>query len=111
DEDSRDQGGYMGFYDNTSQFLPDAYLDVTKKMEEHTYSEPIQTDEGYAIVYLHSKLPKITFEYDEIKPYVEGELALKESNQDLNADKLWEQLDVDWIYEGGDESLSGKEAE
>src|SRR5699024_10223928 len=58
DEDSRDQGGYMGFYDNTRQFLPDAYLDVTKKMEEHTYSEPIQTDEGYAIVYLHSKLPK-----------------------------------------------------
>lgn len=98
DEDSREQGGYMGFYVNTSQFLPDVYLDETEEMEEHTYSEPIQTEDGYAIVYLHSKLPEITFTYDEIKPYVKAELALDESNKDLSAEELWDRLDIDWIY-------------
>lgn len=98
DEDTREQGGYMGFYVNTSQFLPDEYLDEIEEMDEHTYSSPIQTDEGYAIVYLHSKLPEISFDYDEIKPYVKSEMVLDEENKDLNADELWDELDIDWIY-------------
>ncbi|HLQ72167.1 MAG TPA: peptidyl-prolyl cis-trans isomerase [Bacillota bacterium] len=102
DEDSRDQGGYMGFFVNTSQFLPDAYLEETRQMEEHTYSGPIQSEGGYAIIYLHSKLPEITFTYDEIKPYVKGELALDDANKDLNAGELWDQIDVDWIYDEKD---------
>lgn len=98
DEDTQDQGGYMGFYVNTSQFLPDDYLNEIKDMEEHTYSSPIKTDEGYAIVYLHSKLPEITFDYDEIKPYIKSEMVLDETKRDLNADELWDQVDIDWIY-------------
>lgn len=109
DEDSRNQGGYMGFYVNTSQFLPDEYLGETEDMDEHTYSEPVQTDDGYAIVYLHSKLPEITFSYDEIKPYVKSELALDESNKDLSADELWDELDIDWIYDEKEESRKKKD--
>ena len=51
-----------------------------------------------AILYLHRKLPAIEFTYDEIKPYMESELALQEMDQSLIADPLWEQLDIDWIY-------------
>lgn len=102
DEDSRDQGGYMGFYVNTSQFLPDAYLEETEEMDEHTYSKPIKSEDGYAIVYLHSNLPEIKFDYDEIKPYVKRELALDEADQDLSADDLWDELEIDWIYDEKD---------
>lgn len=98
DEDSRENGGYMGFLERKSQYFPDEYLEKTQDMEEHTYSDPIQTDEGYAIVYLHSKLPEISFSYDEMKPYVKAELALDESNKNLDADELWDQLDIDWIF-------------
>ena len=67
-------------------------------MDEHSYSEPFIADNGVAILYLHRKLPAIEFTYDEIKPYMESELALQEMDQSLIADPLWEQLDIDWIY-------------
>jgi len=99
DEETKDNGGYLGFLVNTSQFWPEGYLDKVENMKERTFSEPFQTHAGVAIVYLHRKLPSITFDYDEIKPYVERELALNQMHQSLSADTLWDELETDWIYE------------
>ncbi|MFD1040718.1 peptidyl-prolyl cis-trans isomerase [Virgibacillus byunsanensis] len=100
DEESRDSGGYLGYFVNTSQFVPRGYNEVVSEMDEHTYSEPFHAESGgVAIVYLHSKLPSISFTYDEIKPYVENELALDELDQSLTVSPLWDKVDIDWIYE------------
>ena len=98
DDETKDDGGYLGYIYTSSQFLPGSYDDVTSEMDEHSYSEPFIADNGVAILYLHRKLPAIEFTYDEIKPYMESELALQEMDQSLIADPLWEQLDIDWIY-------------
>ncbi|WP_010531197.1 peptidylprolyl isomerase [Lentibacillus jeotgali] len=98
DEETKNNGGYLGFLVNTSQFWPDGYLDKVKNMEERTFSEPFETQNGVAIIYLHRKLPSITFDYDEIKPYVERELALNQMDQSLSAESLWDELKTDWIY-------------
>lgn len=99
DKETKNEGGYLGFLVNTSQFWPAGYLDKVENMEERTYSEPFQSDEGAAIIYLHRKLPSITFDYEEIKPYVEQELAMDKLDQSLAAEALWDELDVQWIYE------------
>ncbi|TFJ92980.1 foldase protein PrsA [Lentibacillus salicampi] len=101
DEETNRNGGYLGFLVHTSQFWPDGYLDKVADMEERTYSEPFRTDAGVAIVYLHRELPSITFNYEEIKPYVERELAMDQLDQSLSAESLWDETNVEWIYETG----------
>ncbi|MFB4168673.1 peptidylprolyl isomerase [Virgibacillus sp. JSM 102003] len=99
DEETKKSGGYLGLFVNESQFLPGGYLETASQMDERTYSEPFQSDSGVAIIYLHQKLPSITFSYEEIKPYIKRELALGKSNQTLTADPLWDKLDIDWVFE------------
>jgi foldase protein PrsA len=98
DKETRSNGGYIGFIQTNSQFFPSGYKNVARSMDEHSYSEPFQTENGVAIVYLHRKLPSITFSYEELKPYIESELILEQSNQTLSAEQLWKRLNVDWIY-------------
>lgn len=98
DEETKDEGGYFEFLVNSSQFWPDGYLDKAEQMEERTYSEPFETNQGVAIIYLHRKLPAITFDYEEIKPYVERELAMDELDNSLSAAPLWNELNIEWIY-------------
>lgn len=99
DEETKDDGGYLGYFAKTSQFLPTSYYDVAKDMDEGTYSEPLQTDQGVAIIYVHRKVPEINFTYEEIKDEIRREIALNRSEQTLTADQLWENMDIDWIYD------------
>ncbi|TQS75320.1 protein secretion protein [Ornithinibacillus gellani] len=99
DEETKDEGGYMGYFVKNSQFLPSGYYEHAAEMEEQTYSEPFQTDGGIAIIYFHRLLPEVTFTYEELKPYIKRELAMDKLNQNLVADPLWDKLEVDWVYE------------
>jgi len=99
DEETKDLGGYLGYFTSTSQFIPAGYYDKAVDMEEHSHSQPFDTGAGFAIIYLHRHLPSISFTYDEIKDQIRNELALKEYGKVLVADPLWEQLEIDWIYE------------
>ncbi|WP_100011865.1 peptidylprolyl isomerase [Lentibacillus sediminis] len=100
DEESQSDG-YLGFINTNSQFFPSGYEEIAADMEEHSYSEPFQSDAGgIAILYVHRKLPAIEFTYEEMRPYVKSELALQESDQSLTAAPLWEEFDIGWIYDG-----------
>lgn len=99
DSETKGDGGYLGFLIEDSQFIPHGYVDLIKNMTEDTYSEPFKSKNEVAIVYFHRKLPEITFTYDEMKPYIENELALNEMEQSLSAEPLWEQLNIEWIYD------------
>lgn len=98
DEETKNSGGYLGFINTNSQFFPDGYEEIANEMEEHSYSTPFTTGNGVGIIYLHQSLPKIKFSYEEIKPYVENELALHEGNLPLQAAPLWEKHEIDWLY-------------
>ncbi|MFA1822713.1 peptidylprolyl isomerase [Virgibacillus oceani] len=99
DEETNSDGGYLGFIYTTSQFMPDGYEGVAAEMEENSYSEPFAAGQGIAIIYLHRALPSIEFSYEEMKPYVESELGLHELDKSLSADTLWDEMEIDWVYE------------
>ncbi|WP_404450829.1 peptidyl-prolyl cis-trans isomerase [Virgibacillus necropolis] len=103
DEDTKKDGGYLGYFQTNSQFLPNGYVEAAKKMEKGTYSEPFKSNTGIAIIFLHRLLPDINFTYEEIKPYLKRELALDKLNQSLTTEVLWEKLDIEWVYEQGKE--------
>lgn len=98
DDDTKQDGGYMGYMNVESIHLPSSYKDELAHMEEDTYSAPINLGDEVAIIYLHRHLPEITFTYEEIEPYLKSELALKESERTLHASDLWDEYEIDWIY-------------
>src|SRR5699024_4899752 len=68
DTDTKNNGGYLGNISANSQFMPEGYFEKAEEMDNFTYSEPFQTDQGVAILYLHEHYPSYTFTYDELKP-------------------------------------------
>lgn len=99
DQDSKQAGGYLGFYTSSTSFIPDDYFTIAEDMKRDTYSEPFNTGEGVAIVYLHHYLPSISFSYEEVKAQVRRELAINELEKNVSANALWKELDVEWIFE------------
>ncbi|NWO12891.1 peptidylprolyl isomerase [Virgibacillus sp.] len=98
DEETRAVGGYLGYLSTESQYFPDSYEVIVNNLQEFSYSEPFEVGGEVALIYLHRKLPSITFTYEEMKPYIMSELALQEKKQTLEADPLWESQDIEWIY-------------
>ncbi|MUV38045.1 Peptidylprolyl isomerase [Lentibacillus sp. JNUCC-1] len=99
DEETREDGGYLGYFVSTSQFIPHGYKDIVQDMEPYSYSDPVEIGKRVAIVYVHQTLPEISFTYEEMKPYVKNELALDQMDQNLNAQPLWNNADIEWVYE------------
>ncbi|MBU5595518.1 peptidyl-prolyl cis-trans isomerase [Amphibacillus sp. MSJ-3] len=98
DDDSRPAGGYLGFYTKDSNFLPVNYFDQTNDMEQYSYSEPFQGDQGYVILYLHRELPEIELDYEQLKEYIRAKIAIEELGETPTVDMFWDDLDIDWIY-------------
>lgn len=99
DDETKNKGGYLGHISSSSQFMPNGYFEKANELDNFSYSEPFQSDKGAVILYLHEHYPAYTFTYDELKPYIERELLLKESDEQLDATDLWESYDVEWVYE------------
>ncbi|RCW63027.1 peptidyl-prolyl cis-trans isomerase [Saliterribacillus persicus] len=99
DEDTRDSGGYLGFYTDTSSFLSDEYFVQVKELKEETYSDPFSVGNSQVIVYLHQNLPEITFTFEEAYEEVRRDVALDKLEQNVDPSLLWEQYEIDWIYE------------
>ncbi len=99
DRETRDDGGYLGYYTSTSSLLPDKYYQQSQQLEEHTYSKPFDTMEGTAIIYLHRSLPEVKLSYDQLHAHLRREIALEKMKNYPDASKLWDKLNVDWIYQ------------
>lgn len=98
DDETKARGGYLGFFTKVSQFVPQKYFEVATDMNDDSYSEPFQTDQGFVILYLHQHLPSITFTYEEIRDHVRNELAKNEIDYPITASILWDEYDIEWIY-------------
>ncbi|WP_163583016.1 peptidyl-prolyl cis-trans isomerase [Gracilibacillus saliphilus] len=98
DEESGTDGGYLGFYSETSSFIPREYYDTAISLEAGTYSEPILVNNGYAIIFHHQHLPAIELNYDEVYEEVRQDIALDQLQSEVDASALWDQIEVELNY-------------
>lgn len=99
DEETKNKGGYFGHISISSQFMPAGYYEQALELDPFSYSEPFQTDQGAVILFLHEHYPSYEFTYDELRPYIERELLLKNMDEHIDATDLWDAYDVEWLYE------------
>ncbi|SHN37387.1 peptidylprolyl isomerase [Gracilibacillus kekensis] len=98
DTETAGQGGYLGYYSETSSFIPDQYYEEAISIDEGTYSEPLSVGSGYAIIFHHQHLSAIQLSYDEAYQEVRQDIALDRMETDVDPSILREQLEVDLIY-------------
>lgn len=99
DEDTNRNKGYLGYYSETTSFLPVMYFDVVEELEEGEYSDPYLLNGGYVILKLHRILPEIALTYEEAYAEVRQDVMLEDYPSDLKAEELWDELEVETIYD------------
>ncbi|WP_186575879.1 peptidylprolyl isomerase [Aquibacillus kalidii] len=99
DENTRLKGGYLGYFTEDSELLPSEYYSKASDMKELSYSDPFLSANGVAIIYLHQLLPSVTFDFEELKSQIRRDLALDKLKSSVNADQLWDQFEVNWVYD------------
>ncbi len=95
---TKDNGGYLGYFSEKSQYLPGIYYRTAQDLSPQSYSSPFNTDQGFVLLYVHRKLPSITFSFEEVQKQIKRELALEYVGDSFSAKPLWEEAQVDWVF-------------
>lgn len=98
DDFSANQGGSLGFIPENSSIVPKAYFDVLEGMDSGQWSNPVEVEEGYAIVMLEEKVAGQSFSYSDVKDQIRRQMAIGQINDTYSAKPFWQEVGVDWIY-------------
>ncbi|MGD7010308.1 peptidyl-prolyl cis-trans isomerase [Metabacillus sp. 84] len=95
-----EQHGDLGFLSKGEGTpLADEYTAAAEKMEEGSYSQtPIESDGGYAVLFLSEKIGQKTYSYDEVKDQIRRQLALEQMEGTVSVKPLWEEAEAEWFY-------------
>jgi foldase protein PrsA len=105
DESTANQGGDLGFVSEEDERVPQAVLNEAKKLKPGNWSKPVETKNGYTIVFLHEKVPGKNFSYKEVKDQIRRQIALEQMDAPVSAQTFWEEAKVDWFYGKGEKDL------
>lgn len=98
DEFSAPSGGSMGWVDQSSNYVAPEYLEIIDEMETGKWSEPIKTEGGYGIVFLHDVKEGSNYEFEEVKSQIRRQLAIQQLDSNFDPKQLWDELKVTWEY-------------
>jgi foldase protein PrsA len=98
EEFSANEGGDIGFLLDGEERYPSEYLKAAKKLKEGAWSDPIQVEQGFAIVKLEGKVKGKKYNYEDVKQQIRREIALEQMKTSASATTFWEEAKVDWFY-------------
>lgn len=98
EEFSANDGGDIGFIMEGEERYPSEYLKVAKKLKEGTWSDPIQVEQGFAIVKLEGKMKGKKYSYKDVKQQIRREIALEQMKNSASASTFWDEVKVNWFY-------------
>lgn len=99
DEFSANRGGELGYVNADNGYAPDAYLEVAENLNPNEWSEPIQVEDGYAVVILHEVIDEVTYSYEDVKDQIKRQIAIDQMNGTISVEPFWKELDVKWFFE------------
>ncbi|MFD2444289.1 peptidyl-prolyl cis-trans isomerase [Bacillus sp. CGMCC 1.16607] len=98
EEFSANQGGDIGFISEEEDRYPNAYLNQAKKLEEGEWSQPLEVENGYAIIMLQKRLEGKKYNFNQVKGQIRRQIALEQMDTPVSASAFWNELKVDWFY-------------
>lgn len=98
DEFSSNRGGELGYVNPENGFVPDSYLEAAEQLSSNEWSNPIQVDNGYAVIILHDVIEAVSYSYDEVKEQIKRQIAIDQMNGTITVEPFWDELGVKWFY-------------
>jgi len=98
DEFTANSGGDLGFISKSNTYVPQPYFEVASTLQEGDWSEPVEVDTGYAVLFLHEKMKGQTFSFEDVKDQIRRQIALEQMEGSVTVDPLWEEMGVTWFY-------------
>ncbi|WP_260288350.1 peptidyl-prolyl cis-trans isomerase [Peribacillus aracenensis] len=98
DEFTANQGGDMGYISQDNEKVSKEYITAAENLKVKKWSDPIQTEEGWAIIYLHERIKGKQYEYDEVKDKIQRQIALEQIQAPVSGKIFWDEFDVEWFY-------------
>ncbi len=99
DEFTAAQGGTLGFIPLDSGLVPDRYFETAENLEEGAISDPLETEDGFAVIKLHQKSDGTTYTFEDVKGQIRRQIAMSQIDGDFSPEIFWEEANVSWIYE------------
>ncbi|WP_456272805.1 peptidyl-prolyl cis-trans isomerase [Bacillus sp. AK031] len=100
DDISAVQGGNIGYIPADSHILAGDAGEVVTSLETGETSDVIEYDGNYYIVQLNDKLEAKDYSLKEVKEQIRRRLALEQVEGTVKPEDFWNELDVEWFYEG-----------
>ncbi|MGE7907811.1 peptidyl-prolyl cis-trans isomerase [Peribacillus sp. NPDC094092] len=98
DEFTANQGGDMGYISQDNEQVSKEYITAAEKLKVKKWSEPIQTEDGWAVIYLHERIEGKQYEYEEVKDKIHRQIALEQIQAPVSGEIFWDEFDVEWFY-------------
>ena len=94
-----DQEYDLGFISLETDIVPQSYIASLKNMEEGQWSEPVETDNGYAVLYVEKFIKGDTYTDEELHSYVKRRIGMEQLDTIASVDLFWDEAGVKWVYE------------
>jgi foldase protein PrsA len=98
DEFTANQGGDMGYISQDNEQVSKEYITAAEKLKVKKWSDAIQTEDGWAVLYLHERIKGKQYEYDEVKDKIHRQIALEQIQAPVSGKIFWDEFDVEWFY-------------
>lgn len=96
DDLTASRGGALGYISDQNDGAEKVYLPFAKAMKVGTYSQPVRTAGGYAVLFLHEKLEGTAYKFADVKELIRRQLAIEQLGAPASAKSLWKEVNIQW---------------
>ena len=89
----------LGLISLEADTVPDSYKAALKNLREEQWSEPVEIDDGYAVLYVDQFVKGQTYTEQELNSYVSRRIGMSQLDRIASVDLFWDEGGVDWVYE------------
>ncbi len=94
-----DQEYDLGLISLEADTVPEGYIASLKNMKEGQWSEPVETDNGYAVLYAEKFIEGKTYTDEELASYAKRRIGMEQLDTIASVDLFWDEAGVKWVYE------------
>ncbi|MFY0778821.1 peptidyl-prolyl cis-trans isomerase [Peribacillus simplex] len=98
DEFTANQGGDMGYISQDNEQVSKEYISAAERLKVKKWSDAIQMEDGWAVLYLHERIEGKQYEYAEVKDKIRRQIALEQIQAPVSGKIFWDEFDVEWFY-------------
>ncbi|KIL52476.1 peptidyl-prolyl cis-trans isomerase [Jeotgalibacillus campisalis] len=92
------QGGMYGYIPEDSTSVDERIIQAASSLDQGDWSNPVETKQGYVIVFLHETTQGVSFTFEEVEDRIERQLALDQLNIPVTAESFWDEMPITWFY-------------